>query len=84
MELRRGLLLVFFLLACLQSSQPLVNVTKQQELCVLQMWVGTAQSNVYKVSLGDLKAQLVTTCHYDCINNVTFPQYVCSVSCWFG
>jgi len=38
------------------------------------MWVGTSQSNVYKVSVGDLKAQLVTTCHYDCINDVTYPQ----------
>jgi len=37
------------------------------------MWVGTAQSNIYKVNLGDLKTQLVTTCHYDCINNLTYP-----------
>ena len=40
------------------------------------MWVGTAQSNIYKASLGDLKAQLMTTCHYDRINDVAYPQYV--------
>ena len=39
------------------------------------MWVGTAQSNVYKVSVGDLKAQLMTTCHCDRINDITYPQY---------
>jgi len=41
---------------------------------VVQMWVGTSQSNVYKVSVGDLKAELVTTCHYDRINDITYPQ----------
>ena len=39
------------------------------------MWAGTSQSNIYKMSVGDLKAQLVTTCHYDCINNIIFPLY---------
>jgi len=51
-------------------------------MCIIQMWVGTAQSNIYKVSLGDLKPQLMTTCHYDRINDVAFPQYAVSVCSW--
>ena len=49
----------------------------------MQVWVGTAQSNIYKVSLGDLKAQLTTTCHYDRINDIAYPQYAPSSSLAF-
>ncbi|KAJ3312304.1 Cilia- and flagella-associated protein 52 [Boothiomyces sp. JEL0838] len=34
---------------------------------------GTAQSNIYSVSVEDFKPTLITTCHYSRINDVCFP-----------
>lgn len=42
----------------------------------MQAWVGTSQSNIYCINLGDFSTKLVTTCHFDCITDIKFPQYV--------